>query len=223
MKNTCSSSRVLLWIFPFSYKRDGCNKLSFLADVLSICSTPLYPQKFDSGRTALEVMVQIFCIQCRQQNQVANYLTKFKRSVNLSQVLVMFIATFPKYIVNTILTLNFLSNFYFGGTGFCSQSFLLGKQMLFQLSHASSPFCFYYVGSCFCVHGPSVQLGQQMTAILSFLPRLAQTCDPPNLSLMSSWDYRCGHCAQPLTPLLSMAFFCISSFTRNFYESWSID
>jgi hypothetical protein len=54
---------------------------------------------------------------------------------------------------------------------------VLAKQMFYCLSHTSSPFCSGYFGDG--------------GGLMKFLPRLASSHDPPNLSLPSSWDYRC--------------------------------
>jgi hypothetical protein len=65
---------------------------------------------------------------------------------------------------------------FFGGTGVWTQGFTLTKQVLHHLSHTSSPFCSGYFGD----------------GVLNYLRRLALNHDLPNLSLPSSWNYRCG-------------------------------
>jgi hypothetical protein len=40
--------------------------------------------------------------------------------------------------------------FVFGGTGVCTQDFKLTKQVLYHLSHASSPFWSSYFGDGVC-------------------------------------------------------------------------
>jgi hypothetical protein len=52
---------------------------------------------------------------------------------------------------------------------------VLAKQAFYCWSHASSPFCSGYFGD---------------GGLANYLPRLALNQSPPNLSLLSSWDYR---------------------------------
>jgi hypothetical protein len=65
--------------------------------------------------------------------------------------------------------------FFFDGTRVWTQGFVLAKQMLYCLSHSSSPFFSGYFGD---------------KGLEDYLPRLVLNLDPPDLSLLSTWDYR---------------------------------
>jgi hypothetical protein len=61
-------------------------------------------------------------------------------------------------------------------TGAWTQSFTLAKQVLWHLSHTSSPFCSGHFGD---------------GGLSNYLPSLPSNHYPPNHSLPSSQDYRC--------------------------------
>jgi hypothetical protein len=91
-----------------------------------------------------------------------------------------------------------------------AQGLELSRQVLYQLSHTSSPFCFIVfqveshvfalpcLGSppnLFLLHSwdyscePPCPACLLRWGVVSFLPRLASTCNPPHLCLPNSWDY----------------------------------
>jgi hypothetical protein len=110
--------------------------------------------------------------------------------------------------------------------GFEHRALHLPGQVLYHLSHASSPFCFSYF-SCSVSHlclgwsGPwsfffflpcswdyrcvsSCAAYLLRWALANFLPVLPSNFDPPGLCLPSSWDYRCKPLYLPCIGLFSM-------------------
>jgi hypothetical protein len=83
---------------------------------------------------------------------------------------------------------------FFGGTGIWTQDFAPATQELYRLSHNSSAFCC----SCFGDGG-----------LRNYLPDLASNCDTPDLSLLSSYDYR----FEPPAPSFSLHFFMANACT----------
>jgi hypothetical protein len=72
------------------------------------------------------------------------------------------------FCIHVILWQNF---FLFCSIGVWTQGFVLAKQMLYHLSHTSSPFCSGYFGD---------------GSLMNYLPGLASNCDPPHLSFPRS-------------------------------------
>jgi hypothetical protein len=97
----------------------------------------------------------------------------------------------PPKAHSTLLGPNFYTwTFFFfggGGTGVWTQVLTFASQMLYHLRHSAS----HFLSWVFLRQG-----------LVNYLPRLALNCDPPDLCLLSRYDYR----YEPPAPSLYVDF-----------------